>query len=469
MKQSRYAVHTLTDNGTNLLYSTAHGSFAALGNRAFSVFQSLAQKGMAEQDKDAEIISELSRLGFVVDDNVDELAVQHEIYRAAQQDRSTLVLVLAPTYACNLRCPYCYEKANAATWDKMGSEVEEAIYAFTEAVYKRDHFRELNVEWYGGEPSLVLDIVERISEHLIAWCDDQDIPYTSMMLTNGTNIGTEQAALIARCHVSQALVTVDGPEEVHNLRRPTVDGRNSYQAIMKTIGALRQQGVQVFVGSNVDKVNAPLFDDLRRAITDEHDVIVLPALLNDYHQEYGEGAFAAPDFDLFTHEEYAQATCEQFTSSRHRFEEYQALLAPTSLFCRGQLESYYGIDARGDVYKCDGWMGDGEHVLFNLLEGCDVQNLDTAPAYPFDDEECLACPILPICLGTCQWERECCGYPHHPLKDTIGDYLGAWHACISEERDLQSLDIPDDAVIELADPRETTPEKATQAASNLGL
>ncbi len=433
MKQSCYVEHAVADDGVHLLYSTAKGAFAVLGEGAFSVYDSLAREGASEADEDAEVLETLCNLGFVVDDDADELAAQYDVYRTAQQDLSTFVLVLAPTYACNLRCPYCYEKANAASWDTMGADVEDAVYAFVEEMYRRDHFTGLDVEWYGGEPSLVLDIVERMSKHLMAWCDGHDLAYTSMMLTNGTNIEEEQAALIARCGITAVLLTVDGPEEIHNMRRPVVDGRNSYQAIMRAAEALRAQGITMYSGMNLDKNNAPFLDDLQRKLAEEHGIYLLPALLNDYHEEFGHGAFTSENFDLFTHEEYAEAACDRFLGEHHGSADFRAMLAPAPMFCRGQLEDYYGIDAHGDVYKCDGWMGDGEHVLFNLMDDYDVQDLHTAPLYPFDDEECRACSLLPICRGTCQWERECCGYPHYPLMTTMDRYLRGWYAACLEE------------------------------------
>jgi len=51
---------------------------------------------------------------------------------------------------------------------------------------------------------------------------------------------------------------------------------------------------------------------------------------------------------------------------------------------------------------------------------------------PTRDERCSACELLPLCLGSCIWERELSGMPCHPFKTTIGDYLRLYRDCLGE-------------------------------------
>lgn len=447
MKQSRYTLSAKGAGEEHLLYHTASGTFAVADEETWRAWRSLPAEGTAgaerpgpaahadatqSTDQTREAIAQLAAAGFAVADDADELGALHAAYRAAQQDRRTLALCLAPTYACNLRCPYCYEKDNEAPTRIMDDRVVHAVGDFVQAVHERDGFSRLEVQWYGGDPSLALGAVEDISRMLMTWCAQHDVEYAAMMLSNCARIDDTAADLLVRCAVEEVLVTIDGPEAIHNVRRPAADGSNSFDGIMRAVDALKSRGIRINALINLDKKTAPLLDALHDELLAEHGIDLKPTKLNDYHGTYGCNAFAAPAFNLFTHEEYAHFTYERFAAQPHTPDDYAALLAPAPLFCRGQMENYYGIDAEGDVYKCDGWMGDGRHVLLNLLDGYDAGALDTAPAYPFDDARCTACALLPICKGTCQWERTCCGEPCHPLKTTIGDYLRDWYACIEQ-------------------------------------
>lgn len=136
-------------------------------------------------------------------------------FEAARRDTSTLKLVIAPTYACNCRCAYCYEQDKAVEKSLMGPEVEAAIYGFVDDRFSEQHFHTLEVEWYGGEPTLALELIERMSLRFIAWCEEHDVAYTASGLSNCVRIGSEEAALLARCRVESLLITIDGPEDLH--------------------------------------------------------------------------------------------------------------------------------------------------------------------------------------------------------------------------------------------------------------
>lgn len=405
--------------GEWLLYNTASGRFAVADQQGHEAFEAAEGEGAAE----------LYAAGFLVDDDADERAPLEQAFYEQYADTSQLTLVIAPTYACNCRCAYCYEQDKLAAKNAMSAQVEQAVYRFVEACYERDAFTQLSVQWYGGDPSLCLGLVERMSQWFIAFCRQRGVAYDAMMLTNANLIGPEEAALLARCKVGSVLVTIDGPEAVHNLRRPAVGVENPFQRIVTALRALQEQGVRFEVMSNLDKVNAPLLPELQEQLAEAlgTPVPVTPAKLNDYAHTYGCGAFAAPNFDLFTHEEYAHACCAMTLDAHPSRGHLRALLAPAPNFCRGQLSRYFVIDAHGDVYKCDGWMGDASRVLFNLLEG-DEPVLDAITFDPLANGECRDCALLPQCWGNCSWERELCGWPCHPLKHTLPSYLKALRA-----------------------------------------
>ena len=254
MKQSRYTLSAKGAGEEHLLYHTASGTFAVADEETWRAWRSLPAEGTAgaerpgpaahadaaqSTDQTREAIAQLAAAGFAVADDADELGALHAAYRAAQQDRRTLALCLAPTYACNLRCPYCYEKDNEAPTRIMDDRVVHAVGDFVQAVHERDGFSRLEVQWYGGDPSLALGAVEDISRMLMTWCAQHDVEYAAMMLSNCARIDDAAADLLVRCAVEEVLVTIDGPEAIHNVRRPAADGSNSFDGIMRAVDALK--------------------------------------------------------------------------------------------------------------------------------------------------------------------------------------------------------------------------------------
>ena len=420
MNPSRYNVVATGPDGETLLYNTANGSFAALSPEAAAAYR----RGTCPDKK-------LAQAGFFTERSPEEELEQvRERHRAQRTSADELALTIAPTYACNFKCPYCYEAHHDTSKGIMSREVLDATCAFVEQRFAQAPFGRLYVEWYGGDPSLCLDIVRDFSKRLIAFAEANDVFYDAMMLTNCNLIDATAVELLAGARVSEVFVTIDGLEDAHNKRRVSATGSNSYAKNIEAIRLLTARGIRVTANMNVDKVDIKQLPEVRKMLREQFGIEMVTEQLNDYGHFFGQGAFCAPDFELFTHDEYAQAIHdEQKASGLLTPENLRAMLQPVPNFCRGQVESYFVIDAFGDVYTCDGWMGDKRHRICNILDASDgiERHLHEVVFDATLDEKCSACELLPVCQGSCFWERSCNDdFPCHPLKHTIGAYLRDW-------------------------------------------
>ncbi len=420
MKQSRYTIVEQGSNGEHLLFNTATGTFAVLDDEAFACHEAGG----------GSIASELERAGFLTglspDEELDALRGRIAENRA---DRSTLTLSFVPTYACNYRCPYCYEQDRVKLGGKMDERTMGAVMAFVRAHHEQDSFSKLSVQWYGGDPSLVLDVVEELSGRLIAFCDEEGVAYEAMMLTNANVIGEAEANVIARCRVGLVFLTIDGPEEIHNQRRVAANGTNSYRKTLHAARLLRARGVSLSATMNVDRVNWPHYTQLRDELFAEEGISLTVGRLCDYGHTFGKPPFSEPQFSLFTHDEFCEERQRLFESEPHTADEMRAMLQPILQFCQGQSGNYFVIDFKGDVFSCDGWIGYPENVRFSVHDDPGEWKPSEIVFDAPRDEKCSQCELLPLCLGSCIWEREATGMPCHPLKGRMGAYLRVYRSC----------------------------------------
>lgn len=420
MRQSKYTVVVEEPNGEHLLYNTANGAFAVADDEAYGDYCSCS----------GTYASALMEDGFLTDLAPDqEVAAQKAYFEAQRSDHSGLMLVLAPTYACNLRCPYCYEQGHNAIKGKMSEEVMDAVLRFVEARYAENHFERLDVEWYGGDPSLALDVVEELSSRLIAWCDERGVAYDAMMLTNCNLIDEAAVQMLVRSRLSSVYVTIDGFEDMHNARRVSAVGLNSFQKNVEAVKLFAKYGVKVSVAMNVDRVNWPEYHPLRDWLREQAGVELMPARLCDYGHFYGSRGFEAPAFDLFDHDEFCRMTHEEFVAGGFDAQTIADLLHPVPRFCNGQRDDYFVIDTVGDVYYCDGVIGEKDHIKFNVKDEPTYEQLHGVSHDPHDSPQCRACHLLPICQGNCDWERRATNMVCHPLLTTLPDYLRDYRSC----------------------------------------
>ena len=439
MKQSRYVVGATGAGGEHLLYNVENGAFVQLGETAYAAWKNDACTG--------ELADALAARGLLTERSPEEqLDIQQRLFARERAQTESLELSIVPTYACNYRCPYCYELGHNKIKGKMDERTADAIMAFAQFQLERMGFSRMRVQWYGGDPSLALDEVAELSRRLIAWSEEHGISYSATMLTNANVIGEKEAKTIADCRISSVYLTIDGPEELHNKRRIAANGSNSYERTIEAARHLRANGIALTAAMNTDKVNALRYEELRRKLLEEEGISLSMVKLNDYGHFYGEAPFCAPDFDLFTHEDFFRAQFEEFAKYAHTAGELRDMLRPIRRFCTGQLDNYYIIDLLGDVYKCDGRVGEAPYVLFNLFEDQETWKFNEITFDATHDAKCSACELLPVCQGSCFWERSCSGMPCHPFKTTIGDYLRLYRELIG--------DVPEQipGVIVLAEP-----------------
>ncbi|GAB4304569.1 MAG: hypothetical protein Kow0097_01650 [Candidatus Bipolaricaulota bacterium] len=155
-------------------------------------------------------------------------------------------LVLAPTQACNLRCPDCYAAAGANVhlpWPILDRVLAEA----------RERWDARLVVLSGGEPLLygseghdVLDLVARHRRFLY------------LMFTNGTLITPEVAQKLAVLGNLTPAISVEGDEEETDRRR----GKGTFRRIQQAMAYLRTHGVPFGISVTVtrDNVGAVLSD-----------------------------------------------------------------------------------------------------------------------------------------------------------------------------------------------------------------
>ena len=173
--------------------------------------------------------------------------------------------VILPTYDCNFRCPYCFERhrlTRGQEWlgHEMKPEMVEAVFAALQKQRDKGHKID-GVSLYGGEPLLKenKETVRNICEHAKA------MGLGLSGITNGYDLDA-YIDLLEEFEFSQLQVTVDGVGALNDRRRLHRDGVPTYDKILKNVVLALDHGIDINLrvntnGENIGGVKA-LIDDL---------------------------------------------------------------------------------------------------------------------------------------------------------------------------------------------------------------
>jgi uncharacterized protein len=150
------------------------------------------------------------------------------------------LLILETTPACNLQCRYCIDSSayNLKNNQGIGHEMDEAT-ARKGIDYLVGHSSgqqmPLAVSFYGGEPLLRFPFVA----DTIAYAKSRkERSFVFSLTTNGTLLTEEQTDFFVRNGV-QLLISIDGPQHIHDSNRRTPLGEGSFTRTMNAIEAIR--------------------------------------------------------------------------------------------------------------------------------------------------------------------------------------------------------------------------------------
>lgn len=85
--------------------------------------------------------------------------------------------------------------------------------------------------------------------------------YTAHVATNGYLLDEACADRLVACNLKRAQVTLDGPPEIHNRRRPLADGRGSFERILANLKSVAGK-FTLNLRINVDEDNRHTILDL---------------------------------------------------------------------------------------------------------------------------------------------------------------------------------------------------------------
>ena len=377
-----------------LFYSTKKASKVLLHK---TILRSIEQGDISPSDAEP-----LTSLGFLVPDPEEEKKEMLGILDEANRRSRKFTAIVVMNLDCNLACRYCYEGGMKGKF-YMSSETANQLADFIE----RNHLaggKNVEIDFYGGEPLLSFGLIKDISSRLKSAADSRGLEFTFTLVTNGTLLTAEKVVELTPLGLKGARITLDGPRENHNIFRPFKSGAGAFDIIIQNIKEVcGLTGIQI--GGNYTRENYGEFPRLldyliREGLTPgkirmvKFDPVTRPG-----------GEFALPDFS-----EGSESINEPwlFEASmflreevlKRGFDTFKIFPSPCMVELHNNIVSHYD----GTLYKCPGMIG---------MKGLDVGGLRTGikdfrVALDTDlwkNDECLECAYLPICFGGCRYMR----------------------------------------------------------------
>ena len=414
-------IHTFTALGQYLVADVNSGAVHVLDRMSYDLLsllekeetmgetcpreirERLTQYSDQEVDETWEELRSLQEAGllFSSDDYLDPEAAMELPKQAVVK-----ALCLHVSHDCNLRCRYCFASTgDFGTGHRMTMDFETAKQAIDWVVKKSGKRRNIEVDFFGGEPLMAMDTVKKTVEYARSLEKEHDKVFRFTITTNGMLLSDENIDYINR-EMSNVVLSLDGRREVNDHMRPTAGGKGSYDVIVPKFQKLvAGRGTKdyyargTFTRENLDFAQ----DVMHLASLGFRHVSVEPASgpLDD--------PFAIKEEDLDQVDaEYEKLARELMGRKDVNFFHFNVDLAQGPCVIKrlrgcGAGCEYVAITPDGDIYPCHQFVGDPNYKLGNVWDGVtntalrDEFKLCNVYARP----DCKDCWARLYCAGGC--------------------------------------------------------------------
>lgn len=325
--------------------------------------------------------------------------------------RKTVVkaLCLHIAHDCNLACRYCFAEEGEYHGRRALMSFKVGRKALDFLIASSGNRRNLEVDFFGGEPLMNWDVVRRLVEYGRQKEKETDKRFRFTMTTNGVLLNEEIMGFLNR-EMSNVVLSLDGRKEVNDRMRPFRSGRGSYDLIVPKFlrfAKLRGDGDYYIRGTftrhNLDFAKDVLkFADLGFSSVSVEPVVASP-----------EEEYAIHEEDLpRIMEEYDGLAAEYVRRKKEgrgfRFFHFNMDLSQGPCVAKrlsgcGSGTEYLAVTPFGDLYPCHQFVGREEFLLGSVDTGVTRKAIqdEFKLLNVYAKEKCHDCFARFYCSGGC--------------------------------------------------------------------
>ena len=318
-------------------------------------------------------------------------------------------MCLHVSHDCNLRCKYCFAEQGVygGKAEVMSEEVAKAAIDFL--IARSGTRRNLELDFFGGEPLMNFDVVKKTVEYARSLEKEHNKNFRFTMTTNGVLLNEEISEYLNR-EMHNVVLSLDGRKEVNDRMRPNVAGHGSYDRIVPKY----QQFVQMrgdkdyYVRGTFTKENLDFAEDVLHMASLGFDQISVEPVVSDPYLPFSIQENDLPrvfeEYDRLAAlilEKKREGRCFNFFHFMIDLE--QGPCAIKRLRGCGCGNEYAAVDPQGGVYPCHQFVGKPEWKMGDVLKNeynTDMKS-EFARANVYAKEECRSCWAKFYCSGGC--------------------------------------------------------------------
>ena len=413
-------IHCFTVNGRHLVLDATSGALHEVDKNAFAVIKVL--QSTPKYINDPILLSnKLNLLPSIVNEilaDVHKLIAAKQLFSPSKDaqvythmlNRNPVIkaLCLHMAHACNLRCRYCFAGQGDYGQDHGLMSLETGKKALDFLIASSGSRRNLEVDFFGGEPMLNFDTVKALVAYGREKENETNKCFRFTLTTNGSLL-TEADHDYINTHFDNVVLSLDGRPQVNDKMRK-IGKHGSYDTVYPKIKALAdaRKHENYYVRGTYTRENLDFAADVLHLSDAGFAQISVEPVVAPPREDYSLRREDLPT--LFAeYEKLADALLLRkkegtFINFFHFMMDLSGgpCLAKRVTGC-GAGSEYLAITPSGKLFPCHQFVGDEKFLLGDLDTG--IQNVDVVTKFSschvYSKPACQDCWAKYYCSGGC--------------------------------------------------------------------
>ena len=318
-------------------------------------------------------------------------------------------LCLHVAHTCNLNCAYCFASQGKYHGDRAVMSFEVGKRALDFLVENSGTRRNLEVDFFGGEPLMNFDVVKQLVAYARSIEKEKNKNFRFTLTTNGVLVDDDVIDFANR-ECSNVVLSLDGRKEIHDRYRVDYAGNGSWEKIVPKFQKFveAREGKGYYMRGTFTHANPDFLKDIQQML----DL--------GFRELSMEPVVCAPGDPSELTEADLAVVMEQYEQLaelmlRHDkkgdpFTFYHYMIDLTGGPCIykrisgcGSGTEYMAVTPWGDLYPCHQFVGDEKFRLGDIWQGVTNTAIqgEFAACNVYAHEECRDCWARLYCSGGC--------------------------------------------------------------------
>ena len=312
-------------------------------------------------------------------------------------------------HTCNLNCEYCFASQGKYQGERALMSFETGKQALDFLVANSGTRRNLEVDFFGGEPLMNFDVVKQMVEYARSIEKEHNKNFRFTLTTNGVLID-DDVIEFANKEMSNVVLSLDGRKEIHDRYRVDYAGNGSWDKIVPKFQKLVEArgGKNYYMRGTFTHANPDFLKDIQQML----DLGFTELSMEPVVCASGDPSELTEEDMPIVKEQYEKLAELMLQKDKEGkpFTFYHYMIDLTGGPCIykrisgcGSGTEYMAVTPWGDLYPCHQFVGDEKFRLGDIWNGVDNTAIqeEFLSCNVYAREECHDCWAKLYCSGGC--------------------------------------------------------------------